>query len=227
MKQLVIFDCDGVLVDSEFLANKVFSEILSQYGYSISFEECIRRFTGVDEHACRKILMEESGLNIPEDYWTKGQPALLKAFEMELCPLLKPLLEALDRQNIARCVASNSSKTHVSHCLSLTNQSSFFNELAIFTSQQVPRPKPAPDLFLFAAKEMGVKPENCIVIEDSSAGASAAIAAGMQVMMFLGGSHARFDWYRDKLAIHDVPMLSSCEELSDAILNLKFTASYD
>jgi beta-phosphoglucomutase-like phosphatase (HAD superfamily) len=82
---------------------------------------------------------------------------------------------------------------------------------------QVSKPKPAPDLFLFAAKNMGVQPENCIVIEDSLIGAQAAIAAGMKVMMFLGGSHARFDWYKDQFSIHDVPMLSSCEELSHAI----------
>jgi HAD superfamily hydrolase (TIGR01509 family) len=219
MERLVIFDCDGVLVDSEFVANKVFSDILFQYGYSISFEECVRKFTGVDEHSCRKIIMEESGLQIPEDYWTKSEPILLKAFESELQPLLKSLLEILDELNIPRCVASNSSKQHVSHCLTLTNQLKFFNEKAIFTARQVSRPKPAPDLFLFAAKEMGVKPENCIVVEDSSAGASAAFAAGMQVMMFLGGSHAHFDWYRDKVAVHDVPMQFNCEELSDAILH--------
>lgn len=219
MKQLVIFDCDGVLVDSEFLANKVFAASLSQYGYSIPLEESIRRFTGVDEHACRKILMEESNLDIPVDYWEKSKPALFQAFETELTPLLKPFLETLDKHHIPRCLASNSTRDHVSRCLSLTDQSKFFNEKAIFTAQQVSRPKPSPELFLFAAKEMGVKPENCIVVEDSSAGATAAIAAGMQVMMFLGGSHARFDWYRDKIAIHNAPMLSSCEELSHAVLS--------
>lgn len=123
----------------------------------------------------------------------------------------------LDKLKILRCLASNSSSSHVSRCLALTNQSKFFSKKAIFTAQQVSRPKPAPDLFLFAAKEMGVKPENCLVVEDSYAGASAAVAAGMKVMAFLGGSHARFKWYRDKLATLNVPILSSCEELSQEV----------
>ena len=106
------------------------------------------------------------------------------------------------------------------HCLEFTKQSNYFSDQSIFTAQQVSKAKPAPDLFLFAAREMGVKPENCVVIEDSSTGAHAAIAAGMQVLMFLGGSHARFDWYRSRIALHDKPMLSTCEELSQAIQQL-------
>lgn len=123
----------------------------------------------------------------------------------------------LDKLKIPKCVASNSSHHYVTQCLGLTQTLKYFNQDAIFSSNQVSNPKPAPDLFLFAAKKMGIKPENCIVIEDSLAGAEAATAAGMKVMMFLGGSHASFDWYRDRLAIHDVPMLSSCEELLNAM----------
>jgi HAD superfamily hydrolase (TIGR01509 family) len=217
MKKLIIFDCDGVLVDSEFISSKFFSEVLLQYGYSISLEECIQRFTGIDEHACRKIIAEELGLNIPEDYWALNQLNLFNKFENELCPLLTSLLETLDKLSVTRCIASNSSKQYVQRCLALTNQSKFFNENAIFTSNQVLRPKPAPDLLWFAAKEMVVKPQDCIVIEDSVAGACAAIAAGMQVMMFLGGRHTGFKWYQDKLAIYDVPMFFSCEDLTRSI----------
>jgi HAD superfamily hydrolase (TIGR01509 family) len=217
MKQLIIFDCDGVLVDSEYLANKVFAKVLLNYGYSISIEDSIKRFTGVHEHSCREIIMEEIQIDIPQDYWAREQPNLLKTFEFELSPLLNPLLEMLDKLKIPKCVASNSSHHHVTQCLEFTQTLRYFNKNAIFTSQQVPKPKPAPDLFLFAAKNMGIRPENCIVIEDSLAGAHAATVAGMKVMIFLGGSHARFDWYRDKFTTHDVPMLSSCEELSHAV----------
>lgn len=216
-ENLIIFDCDGVLVDSEFVSSRVFSEALSDYGYPISAEECIRRFTGVNEHTCRQVIMKESGINIPADYWALRQPVLLKAYETELAPLLQPVLEILDFLKIPRCVASNSSRNHVVHCLEFTKQLEYFTDRSIFTSQQVPKAKPAPDLFLFAAREMGVRPENCIVVEDSSTGADAAIAAGMQVLMFLGGSHARFNWYRRQVAIYDKPMLSTYHELLHAI----------
>lgn len=217
MNPLIIFDCDGVLVDSEFISSKVFSDTLSQYGYAISVEESIRRFTGVDEHSCRKIIMEESEVNIPADYWDKSKPALFNAFKTDLNPLMTPLLEKLEKMQMKRCVASNSSKTHVTHCLELTGQSKFFNENNIFTASLVKKPKPAPDLFLYAAKEMEVKPERCIVIEDSLAGATAALAAGMKVMIFAGGRHAHFDWYREKFLSYNLPVFETSEALSYAI----------
>ena len=157
-ENLVIFDCDGVLVDSEFIASRVFSEALLRYGYTISTEECIRRFTGLNEDTCREIIMKESGLNIPVDYWTLEQPNLLKAYETELTPLVQPVLEILDTLKIPLCVASNSSRSYVLYCLECTKQLRYFSDKSIFTSQQVPRPKPAPDLFLLAAKEMGARP---------------------------------------------------------------------
>ena len=187
------------------------------YGYPISIEECIKRFTGINEHTCRQLIIEESGINIPVDYWDLQQPFLMKAYERELTPLLQPVIELLDLLNIPKCVASNSPRNHVVKCLEFTNQIEYFSDQSIFTSQQVIKAKPAPDLFLLAAKEMGMHPENCIVIEDSSTGANAAIAAGMQVLMYLGGSHANFNWYRNQIATHGKPMLSTCGELSHAI----------
>ena len=219
-ENLVIFDCDGVLVDSEFLSCSFFSEVLSSYGYQISVEECIRRFTGVNEHTCRQIIMEESGIDIPTDFWALQQPNLLKAYEKELIPLLEPVLEILDHLEIPRCVASNSSRNNVIYCLQCTKQLKYFTDRSIFTSQQVPKAKPVPDLFLFAAQEMGFKPENCIVVEDSSAGANAAIAAGMQVLMFVGGNHARFNWYRSQVAVHGKPLVPTCHELCFALQRL-------
>jgi HAD superfamily hydrolase (TIGR01509 family) len=217
MNKLIIFDCDGVLVDSEHLLNKVFANALLNYGYSISLEESIKKFTGVHEDVCREIIMKETQVDIPLDYWVREQSHLLKTLEIELTSLLNPVLDKLETLKIPKCVASNSPKHHVMHCLELTHVIKYFDQKVIFTSQQVSKPKPAPDLFLFAAKSMGIEPKNCIVIEDSLAGIQAAKAAGMQVMMFLGGTHARFDWYRDKMARLNAPIFFECDELFDAI----------
>lgn len=213
MSKLIIFDCDGVLVDSEFILNKVFSEAISGYGYSISIEECIKRFTGVNEHVCRQLIMKESGIDIPVNYWDLQQSILLKAYQTGLNSLLKPVLEILNILKIPRCVASNSSRNHVIYCLDLTKQLYYFNDKSIFTSQQVPKAKPAPDLFLLAAKEMGFQPENCIVIEDSSSGIEAAMAAGMNVISFLGGNHACHCWYQEKIFDYGIPIAKNCDEL--------------
>lgn len=218
--KLVIFDCDGVLVDSEYLASVVFVEAVAQYGYTISLEECIRKFTGVNEQACRQMMMEESGIDIPEDYWEKAEHSLARAYETSLVSLMEPVLSMLEKHQIPRCVASNSSRQHVLRCLEFTNQKHYFSENTIFNSKQVARPKPAPDLFLFAAHQMGVSPENCIVVEDSVIGAEAASKAGMEVFLFLGGTHAGFKSYQDKISACNKPMFSSCAELE---LALKFS----
>ena len=220
MKKLVIFDCDGVLVDSEIISNRIDAEALTSIGYPITAEESIRRFTGLNAKAVRQIILNESGIDIPLDYLNSQQPVVLKAFETELLSLIKPVLEILDQKKISRCVASSSQRNRVVRCLELTEQFMYFNDQSIFTSQQVSNGKPAPDLFLFAANQMGFNPEDCIVIEDSSAGIEAAISAGMHVIGFLGGGHAHHHWYQEKIYSYNVPIARNCKELLK-VLNVR------
>lgn len=218
-KKLIIFDCDGVLVDSEFVSSRVFSKVLSSYGYAITPEDCIKRFTGINEHACREMIRQEKGIELPIDYWSLAFPELQEAFKTELTPLMHPVLKLLKEHNFLRCVASNSSKEHIFHCLESTKQLSYFSENSVFSSSQVKKPKPYPDLFLFAAEQMGVPPKDCLVIEDSIIGAQAAKAAGMEVYMFLGGSHAQFHWYQSQVATCNQVMIQNAEALAVNIKN--------
>lgn len=216
-KKLIIFDCDGVLVDSEYISSKIFAEALATYGYPISIEDSIRRFTGVNAHAARQTIMQESTADIPEDYWIRQQQNLFDAFTNDLMPLIQPVLDKLKELKVHCCVASNSPRTYIHHCLGLTNQTTYFGDATIYTAEQVSHAKPAPDLFLFAAQEMGFAPENCLVIEDSPAGIKAALAAGMPVLGYLGGSHARYDWYDEKINPFGIPVAKNCQELLHAI----------
>ena len=220
MNKLVIFDCDGVLVDSEIISNRVDAEALTSFGYPITTEESIRRFTGLNAKTVRQIILNESGIDIPLDYLTLQQPIVMKSFETELVPLIKPVLETIEEMEVSRCVASSSSKDRVIRCLELTGQFMFFTHQSVFTSQQVSKGKPAPDLFLFAASQMGFSQKDCIVIEDSFAGIEAAVSAHMQVIGFLGGSHAYFDWYQAKINSYDIPIAKSCDELLSILKNI-------
>lgn len=220
MDKLIIFDCDGVLVDSEIISNRIDAEALSSFGYPITAEESIRRFTGLNAKAVRQIILNESGIDIPLDYLTSQQPIVLKAFEKELNSLIKPVLESLHEMKISRCVASSSPRNRVIRCLELTEQFVYFNDQSIFTSQQVSNGKPAPDLFLFAANQMGFNPEDCIVVEDSSAGIEAAVSAGMHVIGFLGGGHAHHQWYQEKIHAYDVPITRNHLELLQILKEL-------
>jgi HAD superfamily hydrolase (TIGR01509 family) len=181
------------------------SLIRQLYKNLISTEESIRRFTGLNAKTVRQIILDESGKDVPLDYLNSQQPKVLKAFEAELCALIKPTLETLEEMKICRCVASSSSKDRVIRSRELTDQYIFFTYQSVFTSQQVSKGKPAPDLFLFAASQMGFSPEDCIVIEDSAAGIEAAISAGMHVVGFLGGSHAHFNWYQERINRYNIP----------------------
>lgn len=219
MNNLIIFDCDGVLVDSEILAHQGDIETLLAMGYPITLEESVKRFTGINENGFRQIIFEEAGINIPDEFFEQRKRALLKNFERNLNPLIKSVVLELYEREIKICVASSSPRDRVTEALECTSQMKFFTPSSIFVSQQVKNGKPAPDLFLFAADQMGYLPENCIVIEDSVAGIKAAIVAEMNVIGFLGGSHAQYDWYGQNIKACKVPIAKDSEELLQLLHN--------
>lgn len=220
MNVCVIFDCDGVLVDSEILAHQTVLNSLKELGYNISLEESIKKFSGRNLIDTCQIIFDESGILVSPDLFTATEHAqlIVKTFENELVPLLTSVVEDITRRNIKSCVASSSSRERVTKALEITNLLNFFSNEHIFTSQQVPKGKPEPDLFLYAAKKMGYEPARCIVIEDSSAGIEAALTAKMQVIGFLGGSHAQYNWYKKKISSYKIPLAHDTEELK-GILN--------
>lgn len=220
MSKLIIFDCDGVLVDSEYLSSKIYAESLTSLGYPITTEETIRKFTGVNVETARQIIFEETGNDISLEKLSSLHSLVLHSLENQLTPLIKPIFTLIDKMKWSCCVASSSTRCHVVRCLELTKQIDFFHDKSLFTSQQVQRGKPAPDLFLFAASQMGFSPKDCLVIEDSPAGIEAALSAGMEVISFLGGGHAAYTWYSEKISSYKVPITRNYEELSAHIKNL-------
>lgn len=223
MEKLVIFDCDGVLVDSEVIANRIDAQALSSFGYPITTEEYIERFIGLNTKTVCQMILQESGIEIPIDYDVSFLPTLFKAFETELTSLIRPVLEIIDGMKVSRCIVSNSPRNRVLRSLELTKQLSYFQDQSIFTSQQVANGKPAPDLFVYAANQMGYYPENCIVIEDSAAGIEAALAAGMNVIGFLGGGHVEHKGYQEKIYGFNVPIARNSSELLQIMKNLLTT----
>ncbi len=189
MGELIIFDCDGVLIDSELIACRVSATCLAEIGIPITVEEIIERYVGISATAMLADLAARSGMPLPVGFAENVRRCLMRCFESELVamPGVHPVLSAITSPI---CVASSSAPERLRYTLSLVGLLSRF-EPHIFSATQVARGKPAPDLFLFAAAQMGVEPRNCLVIEDSVAGVRAAASAGMQVIGFAGGSHCR------------------------------------
>lgn len=213
MYKLIIFDCDGTLVDSESLANRVFAQGLQELGCNLSPEECSKKFAGTTWDFVKKELHQEYGLQISNDFFEQKIQKTMKAFPTQLRPLLHDVLQTLHTHNIARCVASNSSLPWIIRALDSTDQLQFFNEEHIFCIDHVEQGKPAPDIFLHAAAQMNCKPHECLVIEDSVAGITAAKAAQMHVIGFTGASHAKDEHYQERLKACQVPIASSAKEI--------------
>jgi HAD superfamily hydrolase (TIGR01509 family) len=218
MKKLIIFDCDGVLVNSESICSRTDAEMLSKIGYSITEEESARKFVGLGYTKQKNIIYEESGIHIPDSYIQTIQATIMKTFETELKPLMLPILTSELLINHSKCVASSSPKERVLFSLKMTGQDSFFKKEHVFTAEQVTHTKPAPDLFLLAAEKMGFSPKDCLVIEDSVVGIEAAQAAKMPVIGFLGGDHTRFAWYKERILNKKVPIAHNQLELLNLIL---------
>jgi HAD superfamily hydrolase (TIGR01509 family) len=197
MNKLVIFDCDGVLVDSEHVANKVLSKKLKDYGYDITTKESMAKFAGLSMASLKEIVKKD-GTALPDHFEAEIHEETLSAFDRNLRPI-NGIIETLMALNVNKCVASNGSPKKIEHSLKLTNLDKVFNKESIFSAHTVKRAKPHPDLFLHAAEQMGVDPRDCIVVEDSVSGIKAGRMAGMVVLGFVGGSHAKDPNYRKLL----------------------------
>ena len=185
---LLIFDCDGVLVDSEMIASRVLAAQLSALGYAVTAKQCRERFTGKWMTDVVN-LVRDQGIDVPDDFIQNLKVKDKEAFERELKPM-PGVLETVRELRHDRCVASSGSVEKMETTLGISGLLPFFRP-HLFSAGQVRRGKPEPDLFLHAANAMGRAPEDCLVIEDSTAGVTAAGRAGMRVLGFAGASHAR------------------------------------
>lgn len=182
--KLVIFDCDGVLVDSEPASNRVFVEELNRLGLDISYQEVCERFIGLSMVRCVEIVAGELGRGVPEGFVERLQSKTFDTFREGLDPVAG-VVDALDRIPYPVCVASSGELEKMRLTLGLTGLLDRF-EGRMFSATEVRRGKPHPDLFLHAARRMGVRPNRCVVIEDSSPGVRAARSAGMVVLGYAG-----------------------------------------
>jgi HAD superfamily hydrolase (TIGR01509 family) len=184
--ELVIFDCDGVLVDSELLSCGCLSEALASHGIHVEIGTILDLFLGRSTAAVIDHY-RALGWTIPEHFSADLAARIRRAFAASLRPMpgVEAVLRALDT---AYCVASSSDRDRVAHALALTGLAELFDD-RLFSAQMVQHGKPAPDLFLHAASAMNAEPRRTLVVEDSISGVQAARTAGMTVWGFVGGSH--------------------------------------
>lgn len=184
---LVIFDCDGVLIDSEVISARILIAQLGRVGVHVDFPYVQKHFLGRSWTKVAAEVRISYGLDLDSDFEEQYRSDLLEAFETEL-QSVHGVETVIDKLGVASCVATSSSPKRARRSLVLTGLSHFFSD-RLFTASQVKNGKPAPDLFLFVADAMGVTPSRCLVIEDSMPGIFAAQEAGMPVWRFIGGSH--------------------------------------
>lgn len=184
-KPLVIFDCDGVLVDSEVIAIAVDQMVLADLGWSLSLDEIIDRFVGGSHAYFVEVVEDHLGHKLPQNWEDAYQLLYREALARDL-RLVEGIVDALAILDLPMCVASNGSRSKMEFTLKQVNLWQRF-EGRIFSAEDVPLGKPAPDLFLFAASTLGYEPSNCIVVEDSPTGVKAAIAAKMKIVAYAGG----------------------------------------
>jgi HAD superfamily hydrolase (TIGR01509 family) len=209
---LVIFDCDGVLIDSEMIYARVDADELTAAGCAITPEDVVRRFAGHTTADMLRILGTESGIDLSTDFAAMLREKVEAALKAELGPVvgIDALLETM---HMPRCVASNTPLERLRWCLAHTGLLRHF-EPNIFSASQVARPKPAPDLFLHAAAQFGASPGRCLVIEDSVTGVRAARAAGMPALGLLAGSHCWPELGDQLIAAGATGIARSCDEVA-------------
>jgi HAD superfamily hydrolase (TIGR01509 family) len=215
---LLIFDCDGVLVDSEPIINRAHVEVLAACGYPITDEELIERFCGMSDPEMLAVIESERGDALPPSYAERVEEIIEQGFRRSLAAM-PGVADALDSLSLALCVASSSALDQIHRKLGQTGLLARFED-KLFSAAMVERGKPAPDLFLYAAAQMGAAPGHCLVVEDSPAGIRAARAAGMGAIGFCGGSHCRPGHGSRLLTLGAALVIANMSELVDAVAQL-------
>jgi HAD superfamily hydrolase (TIGR01509 family) len=213
---LVIFDCDGVLVDSEPLSNTVFARALKREGLDWSVEETMRRLMGRSMKACVEIIEGLLARQLSEGFMHKLQAETLQAFRdapLQPVPGINEAIDALEAAGAQTCIASSGGFDKMEVSLGVTGLLARF-EGRIFSATQVSRPKPYPDLFLHAAIAMNEQPFDCVVVEDSVPGVQAAKSAGMRVLGYIGAPHSD----RDAMAGAGALLFSDMKQLPELVL---------
>ena len=226
---LFIFDCDGVLVDSEMLGAEVFSYVLNTFGFSLSPKACFSLFKGRTLCDCFDILESKFRRSLPKEFKASLDNETQEVFSKKLRPVaqIEGVLRFLKDQKTPICVASNGGKEKIYNSLKTAGLFTFFDG-RLYSAEMVKRGKPAPDLFLYAAEQMNAKLENCWVIEDSFAGVKAALAANMNVILFgFSGNDAEIEESSSvnqmRLLLRKNPQVVVCEttrELLERVENL-------
>ncbi len=216
---LVIFDCDGVLVDSEAIFARVLGECLTEADYPATAEEALLLGFGKNRDALNAAVEARYGRPLSDEFFEamRARTAIVLEHELKPIPGVAELLAALPT---ARCVASNGHLQRVRDRLALTGLLRFFDP-HVFSAIQVAVGKPAPDLFLHAARQLGVRPAGCTVVEDSLVGVAAAVAAGMPVVGFCGGSHCPNDHADQLIAAGCLQVFSHMADLAAFLCEAK------
>lgn len=190
MKRLIVFDFDGVLADSELLANAVLAEAVTELGVPTTTEDSLRTFMGKRFHEVIEAVEATVGRAVPAEFPQVFQQRTLARFrdELRMVSGARGYIETFS--NVPRCIASSSSPDRLAACLDLLGLTAPFGP-NVFSASQVARGKPHPDVFLYAAERMGIAPREALVLEDSVGGVQAAVAAGMTVIGLLAASHIR------------------------------------
>jgi HAD superfamily hydrolase (TIGR01509 family) len=176
---LVIFDCDGVLVDSEPLANQVYVQMLAEYGFQVNTEEYLHKYSGAAIVNRLESTSKQLNWTPPSDFYPVFNSRLSVLTRQHLKPV-PGTHELLDSLTAPVCIASNGSRSEVILRLKIADLAKYFGE-NIFSGVDLPNPKPAPDVYLAAAKSFDIPPSRCVVIEDSVLGVTAGVRAGMKV----------------------------------------------
>ena len=213
--KLVIWDCDGVLVDSEALLKRAEVDALKAAGFDdVDEDACNRLFSGYAPEAGAVNFENEYGKPLPEHFFRDQIANSAQLFRDKLEALNGATVRTLHAAGRQQVVASGSPRARVDVCLEKAGIDEIFQPDRVFTREDVEKGKPEPDMFLKAAAFCDTDPKDCVVVEDSTAGIRAAAAAGMECVAYLGGGHARKPWYAEEIsAIHAGPVVYSSEEL--------------